>query len=119
VESKALRACTHFSFKRLHERRHISTFRHIKEEFNGNIEFLQLDPIVAADGMLAVETAIISAFLSLDGHMSQTDNPYVPKLSYQSVYCCRNFDSHLPVTCQFRISAVRAVSDTETPSHVF
>jgi hypothetical protein len=31
---------------------------------------------------------------------------------------CRKVDSHLSVTCQFRISAVRAVTDTQTSSHV-
>jgi hypothetical protein len=39
---------------------------------NSNIEFLQLYPAVAADALLAVGMALISAALSLNEHLSWT-----------------------------------------------
>jgi hypothetical protein len=59
-----------------------------KDETNGNIEFLQPYPVVAADALLEIGTAIISALLSLDEHLSQTNTSCVTKFCYQSVYCC-------------------------------
>jgi hypothetical protein len=49
------------------------------DETNGNIEFLQPYPIVAADALLEIGTAVISAVLSLDEHLSQTNTSCVPK----------------------------------------
>jgi hypothetical protein len=66
-----------------HEPRHSRN-----DETNGNIEFLQPYPVVAADALLEIGTAVISAGLSLDEHLSQTNTSYVPKFCYQSVYCC-------------------------------
>jgi hypothetical protein len=53
-----------------------------------NIKFLKPYPVVAADALLEIDTAVISAVLSLDEHLSQTNTSCVPKLCYQSVYCC-------------------------------
>jgi hypothetical protein len=58
------------------------------DETFGNIEFLQPYPVVAADALLEIGTAVISAVLSLDEHLSQTNTSCVPKFRYQSVYCC-------------------------------
>jgi hypothetical protein len=49
-------------------------------------KFLQLYPIVAADALLEIGTAVISAVLSLDDHLSQTNTSSVPKFCYQSAY---------------------------------
>jgi hypothetical protein len=57
-------------------------------ETSGNIEFLQLYPVIAVDALLEIGTAIISAVLSLDEHLSQTNTFYVLKFCYQLVYCC-------------------------------
>jgi hypothetical protein len=43
--------------------------------------------IVAADALLEIGTTVISAVLSLDEHLSQTNTSCVPKFCYQSVYC--------------------------------
>jgi hypothetical protein len=43
------------------------------DETNGNIEFLQPYPVVAADALLETGTALNSAVLSLDKHLSQTN----------------------------------------------
>jgi hypothetical protein len=40
------------------------------DETNGNIEFLQPYPVVAADALLEIGTAVISAVLSLDEYLS-------------------------------------------------
>jgi hypothetical protein len=58
------------------------------DETNGSIEFLQSYPVVAADALLEIGTAVISAVLSLDEHLSQTNNSCAPKFCYQSVYFC-------------------------------
>jgi hypothetical protein len=49
--------------------------------------------ILGADALLETGTAVISAVLSLDEHLSQTNTACVQKCCYQSVYCChiRNF----------------------------
>jgi hypothetical protein len=52
-----------------------------------NIEFLPPCPIVAADALLEIGTAVISDALSPDEHLSQTNISCVLKC-YQSVYCC-------------------------------
>jgi hypothetical protein len=57
------------------------------DEANGNIEFLQPFPVVASDALIEIGTAVISAVLSLDEHLSQTNTSCVPKFCYQSVYC--------------------------------
>jgi hypothetical protein len=41
-------------------------------ENNGNIKFLQPYPVVAVDAPLEFITAVVSAVLSLDKHLSQT-----------------------------------------------
>jgi hypothetical protein len=61
--------------------------REQNDENNGNIESLQAYHVVAADALLEIGTAVISAFLSLDEHLSQTNTSCVPKFCYQSVYC--------------------------------
>jgi hypothetical protein len=38
--------------------------------------------------MLEIRTAVISAVLSLDEHLSQTNTSCVPEFCYQPVYCC-------------------------------
>jgi hypothetical protein len=43
------------------------------DETNGNIEFLQPYPVVAADALLEIGTVVISAVSSLDEHLSQTN----------------------------------------------
>jgi hypothetical protein len=58
------------------------------DETNHNIEFLQPCPGVAADALLEIGSAVISAVVSLDEHLSQTDTSCVPKCCYQSMYCC-------------------------------
>jgi hypothetical protein len=50
-----------------------------------NIEFLQLYPVVAADAMREVRTAVISAVLSLREHWSQRNASCLTKF-YQSAY---------------------------------
>jgi hypothetical protein len=52
------------------------------------IALLQPYPVVTADALLEIGTAVISAVLSLDEHLSQTNTSCVPKFCYQSVYCC-------------------------------
>jgi hypothetical protein len=42
-----------------------------KDETNGNIEFLQPYTVVVADALLENGTAVISAVLSLDEHLSE------------------------------------------------
>jgi hypothetical protein len=59
-----------------------------------SVEFLHQCPVVAADARLATGTAVISALLSLDHHLSHTSTSRVRKLYYQSV--CRCFTQHLP-----------------------
>jgi hypothetical protein len=54
------------------------------DETNDSIKFLLPHPIVAADALLAIGTAVISAVLSLDEHLSQTDTSCVDKFCYQS-----------------------------------
>jgi hypothetical protein len=44
------------------------------DETNGWIEFLQPYPVVVADTLLEIGMAVISVFLSLDQHLSQTDH---------------------------------------------
>jgi hypothetical protein len=44
------------------------------DETNGSIEFLQPYPVVAAETMLEIGTAVISAVLSLDEQLSQTNS---------------------------------------------
>jgi hypothetical protein len=48
---------------------------------------LQPYPIVAADVLLQIGTAVIPAVLPLDEHLSQTNTSCVSKFCYQSVYC--------------------------------
>jgi hypothetical protein len=57
------------------------------DEANSNIEFLQPYPSIAGDELLEIGTAVISAVLSLDEHLSQTNTYCVPEF-YQLVYCC-------------------------------
>jgi hypothetical protein len=52
------------------------------DETNGNIEFLQPYPVVAAEALLEIGTAVISAVLSLDEHLSQTNTYSVLKCCY-------------------------------------
>jgi hypothetical protein len=52
------------------------------DETNGNIEFLQPYPVVAADALFEIGTAVISAVLSLDKHLSQTNTSCAPKCCY-------------------------------------
>jgi hypothetical protein len=40
------------------------------DEINGNIEFSQWYPVIAADALLEVDGAVISAVLSLGDHLS-------------------------------------------------
>jgi hypothetical protein len=58
------------------------------DEANGNIQYLHLYTMFAADTLLEIGTAMISAVLSLDEHLSQINTSCVPKVYYQSVYCC-------------------------------
>jgi hypothetical protein len=53
------------------------------DEINGNIEFLQPYSVFAVDALLEIGTALISAVLSLDEHLSQTNTSCVPKFCYQ------------------------------------
>jgi hypothetical protein len=46
---------------------------------------LQPYPVVAADSLLEIGSALISAVLSLDEHLSQTNTSCVPKFFYESV----------------------------------
>jgi hypothetical protein len=45
------------------------------DKTNGSIEFEQPYPVVAADALLQIGTAVISAVLSLNDHLSQTTFP--------------------------------------------
>jgi len=56
---------------------------HETTKSNGKIEFLQPYYIVSADALQGISTAVISAVLSIDAHLSQI----LPKC-YQPVYCC-------------------------------
>jgi hypothetical protein len=51
-------------------------------ETNGNIEFLQLYPVVAADALLEISILVISDVLLLDEHLSQTNTSCIPKFCY-------------------------------------
>jgi hypothetical protein len=62
---------------------------------NGNIKFMQLYPAVAGDTLLEIGTAVISAVLSLNEHLSHTNTTCVLKLFYQLLYCC--FIQYFPV----------------------
>jgi hypothetical protein len=55
-------------------------------ETKGDTEFLQPYPVVAADALLEIATAVISAALSLDDPLSQTDTSCVPKVCYKRLY---------------------------------
>jgi hypothetical protein len=66
----------------------MNPFTQKNDETNGNIEFLQKYPVVAANALLEIGTAVISAVLSLDEHLSQINTSCVPKCCYQSMYCC-------------------------------
>jgi hypothetical protein len=44
------------------------------------------NPVVAADALLEIGTAVISAVLPLDEHLSETNTSCAPKFRYQSVY---------------------------------
>jgi hypothetical protein len=57
----------------------------------GSIEFLQPYPVVVADALREIGTAVISAVLSLDEHLSQTNTSCVPKFCYQSVHCLTRY----------------------------
>jgi hypothetical protein len=57
-------------------------------------EFLQLYPVVAADALLEIGMAVMSAVLQLNEHLSQTNTSSVPKLlpvgvflSYSALPC--------------------------------
>jgi hypothetical protein len=63
-----------------------------------NTEFLQPNPDVAADALIEIITAVISAVLSLDEHMPQTNTSCVPKLL---------LDGALSYSVFFRIGIVR------------
>jgi hypothetical protein len=92
-----------------------------KEETNGSIEFLQPYPVVAADALLEIGTAVISAVLSLDEHLSQTDTSCVPKLCYQSVYCCliRYFIVQMRIAeCFTNSSKISILSNIQEWTHV-
>jgi hypothetical protein len=52
------------------------------DETSGNTEFLQTYPVVTVDALHEIGTAVISAFPSLDEHLSQTDTYCVPKFCY-------------------------------------
>jgi hypothetical protein len=56
------------------------------DETNVSIEFLQPYSVVAADALLDIGTAVISAVLSLDEHSSQRNTSCVPKFCYLPVY---------------------------------
>jgi hypothetical protein len=58
------------------------------DETSGYIDLLQLYPVVAADALLEIGTAVISAIFSLDEHLLQTNTSCVPKYCYQSLFCC-------------------------------
>jgi hypothetical protein len=67
----------------------VTTHEHLhaqNNKTNSSIEFLQSYPVVEADALLEIGTAVISAVLSLDEHLSQTNTSCVPKFCYQSVY---------------------------------
>jgi hypothetical protein len=49
------------------------------DEVNGSTEFMQPYIVFAGDALLAIDTAVISAVLSLDDHLSQADSSCVPK----------------------------------------
>jgi hypothetical protein len=73
--------------------KHIQTTSHEpldtqNDESNDSIGFLQPYPVVAADALLEISTSVISAVLSLDEHLSQTNTYCAPKFCFQSVYCC-------------------------------
>jgi hypothetical protein len=50
------------------------------DEINSNIESLQPYPVVAVDILLGIGTAVISAILSLDEHLSQTKHFLSPEI---------------------------------------
>jgi hypothetical protein len=53
------------------------------DERNGNVEFLQLYPVVAADAVLEIGPVVIADILSLDEHLSQIKTSCVPKFFLQ------------------------------------
>jgi hypothetical protein len=53
------------------------------DETNDNIEFLQPYPVVAADALLEITTAVISAVLSLDEYLSQDTHFLCPEILLQ------------------------------------
>jgi hypothetical protein len=79
------------------------------DETSGSIEFLQPYPVVAADALFEIGTAVISAILSLDEHLSHTNTSCVPKFRYQSVYCCliRYFNVRIRIAKCFTSSSKR------------
>jgi hypothetical protein len=73
-----------------HLKRNLTTTHeplHAQNETNGNTEFLQPYSVVAADALFEIGTAVISAVLSLNEILSQTNTFRVPTFCYQSVYC--------------------------------
>jgi hypothetical protein len=65
----------------------MNTFAHKTTETNGSIEFLHPYPVIVADALLEIGTAVVSAVSSLDEHLSETNISCVPKFWNQSVYC--------------------------------
>jgi hypothetical protein len=61
----------------------MNPFTQQNDETSSNIEFSQPYPVVAAaDALLEIGTAVISAVLSLDEHLSQTNTSRVLKFCY-------------------------------------
>jgi hypothetical protein len=61
---------------------------HAQNEETNDIDFLQPYTVAAGDAPLEISTTVITAVLSLDEHLSQSNISCVPKCCYQSVYCC-------------------------------
>jgi hypothetical protein len=54
------------------------------DETNDNIEFLQPYPVVSANALFEIGTAIISAVFSLDEHFPQTNTSCISKFFFTS-----------------------------------
>jgi hypothetical protein len=62
------------------------TLHALNDETNGNIEFLQPYPVVAADALLEIGTAAITAVLSLHEHLSKANTSCDQNFCYQSAH---------------------------------
>jgi hypothetical protein len=61
---------------------HMNAFTHTTTKTNENTEFVQLYLVAAADALPEISTAVVSAGVSFDEHLSHTNTSCIPKCSH-------------------------------------